>query len=140
MCLVLFVLNWCELKAPLNVENNGDRRNRKHRPPVVIERHLAQKDTNLAQVNYWILPQETLGGVPREQKMLKGHLPRVIYRQVCHYMKKTYAILSRPSPDIRKGTCPVVVWVGPAMDDVAQIEDVGCRFQAAAIRFRKTLH
>ena len=23
-----------------------------------------------------------LGGVPREQKMLKGHLPRVIYRQV----------------------------------------------------------
>ena len=24
----------------------------------------------------------TLGGVPREQKMLKGHLPRVIYHQV----------------------------------------------------------
>jgi len=24
----------------------------------------------------------SLGGVPREQKMLKGHLPRVIYRQV----------------------------------------------------------
>ena len=23
-----------------------------------------------------------LGGVPREQKMLKGHLPRVIYHQV----------------------------------------------------------
>ena len=24
----------------------------------------------------------SLGGVPREQKMLKGHLPRVIYHQV----------------------------------------------------------
>ena len=24
----------------------------------------------------------SLGGVPREQKMLKGHLPRVIYNQV----------------------------------------------------------
>ena len=23
------------------------------------------------------------GGVPRKQKMLKGHLPRVIYHQVC---------------------------------------------------------
>jgi len=28
-----------------------------------------------------------LGGVPREQKMLKGHLPRVIYRQVYYYTK-----------------------------------------------------
>ena len=26
--------------------------------------------------------QSTLGGVPREQKMLKGHLPRVVYPQV----------------------------------------------------------
>ena len=25
----------------------------------------------------------SLGGVPREQKILKGHLPRVIYHQVC---------------------------------------------------------
>jgi len=24
----------------------------------------------------------SLGGVPREQKMLRGHLPRVIYHQV----------------------------------------------------------
>ena len=28
------------------------------------------------------------GGVPREQKMLKGHLPRVIYHQVYWYTKK----------------------------------------------------
>ena len=28
------------------------------------------------------LPIGALGGVPREQKMLKGHLPRVIYHQV----------------------------------------------------------
>jgi len=27
----------------------------------------------------------SLGGVPREQKMLKGHLPRVIYHQVYEY-------------------------------------------------------
>jgi len=32
------------------------------------------------------------GGVPREQKMLKGHLPRVIYHQVYSYTKiKTLA-------------------------------------------------
>ena len=28
-----------------------------------------------------------LGGVPREQKMLKGYLPRVIYHQVYQYTK-----------------------------------------------------
>ena len=28
-----------------------------------------------------------LGGVPREQKMLKGHLPRVKYHQVSSYTK-----------------------------------------------------
>jgi len=27
-------------------------------------------------------------GVPREQKMLKRHLPRVIHHQVCLYAKK----------------------------------------------------
>ena len=30
----------------------------------------------------------SLGGVPREQKMLKGHLPRVIYHQVYWYTQK----------------------------------------------------
>ena len=28
-----------------------------------------------------------LGGVPREQNIRKGHLPRVIYHQVCQYAK-----------------------------------------------------
>ena len=28
------------------------------------------------------LAGSSLGGVPREQKMLKGHLPRVVYHQV----------------------------------------------------------
>ena len=32
-------------------------------------------------------PQSALGGVPRQQKMLKGHLPRVIYHQVYKYTK-----------------------------------------------------
>ena len=31
-------------------------------------------------------------GVPREQKMLKGHLPRVIYHQVYWYMKIKVAV------------------------------------------------
>ena len=31
------------------------------------------------------LAQRILGGVPREQKMLKGHLPRVIYHQLLVY-------------------------------------------------------
>ena len=30
----------------------------------------------------WVKVDIELGGVPREQKMLKGHLPRVIYHQV----------------------------------------------------------
>ena len=34
-------------------------------------------------VNFWYL-----GGVPREQKMLKGHQPGVIYHQVYEYTKK----------------------------------------------------
>ena len=29
-----------------------------------------------------VLPNNARGGVPREQKMLKGHLPRVIYHRV----------------------------------------------------------
>jgi hypothetical protein len=33
------------------------------------------------------LPLRVEGGVPREQKMLKGHLPRVIYPQVNLYTK-----------------------------------------------------
>ena len=30
-----------------------------------------------------------VGGVPREQKMLKGHLPRVIYHQVYYSIRRT---------------------------------------------------
>jgi len=30
----------------------------------------------------------SMGGVPRDQKMFKGHLPRVIYHQVYEYTKK----------------------------------------------------
>ena len=35
-----------------------------------------------------------LGGVPREQKMLKGHLPRVIYHQVPKYTTIKYENIS----------------------------------------------
>jgi len=39
-------------------------------------------------VKGWLAQRGTsLGGVPREQKMLKGHLPRVIYHQVYKYTK-----------------------------------------------------
>jgi hypothetical protein len=36
-----------------------------------------------------------LGGVPREQKMLEGHLPRVIYHQVNEYTKGKAANVAR---------------------------------------------
>ena len=38
------------------------------------------RSTWTAQVN--ASPDSLMGGVPRAQKMLKGHLPRVIYHQV----------------------------------------------------------
>ena len=39
-----------------------------------------------------------LGRVPREQKMLKGHLPRVIYHQVYKYMNiKPFKVFPRGS-------------------------------------------
>ena len=33
---------------------------------------------------------ESLGGVPRVQKMLKGHLPRVMYHQAYQYTKTRF--------------------------------------------------
>ena len=33
------------------------------------------------------IPVDRLGGVPRRQKMLQGHLPRVMYHQVYEYTK-----------------------------------------------------
>ena len=38
-------------------------------------------------------PLWALGGVPREQKKLKGHLPRVIYHQVYYYTEIIHSIL-----------------------------------------------
>ena len=35
-----------------------------------------------------VTPGTSLGGVPREQKILKGHPPRAMYRQVYWYQKK----------------------------------------------------
>jgi len=34
-----------------------------------------------------IFARQRMGGAPREQKVLKGHLPRVIYQQVYYYTK-----------------------------------------------------
>ena len=33
------------------------------------------------------MTSDRLGEVPREQEMLKGHLPRVVYHQVYQYTK-----------------------------------------------------
>jgi len=41
----------------------------------------------------------SLGGVPREQKMLKGHLPRVIYHQVYQYTKMNHFFAYRFTGD-----------------------------------------
>ena len=45
-------------------------------------RHLFARDDRLREGTL------ALGGVPREQKMLKGHLPRVIYHQIYWYTKR----------------------------------------------------
>jgi len=43
-----------------------------------------------------ILPGFFSGGVPREQKRLKGHLPRVIYHQVYFSIRReTWAIITK---------------------------------------------
>ena len=44
-----------------------------------------------------------LGGVPREQKMLKGHLPRVIYHQVYYFTKRKTPIANLARKSGRKG-------------------------------------
>ena len=37
--------------------------------------------------------RRSLGGVPREQKMLKGHLPRVIYHQVYSNIRRLWCMV-----------------------------------------------
>ena len=63
----------------------------------------------------------SLGGVPREQKMLKGHLPRVIYHQVYYYTKinvlsiqrvetqPRFRSLPRQIPSVTKRACVLLV-------------------------------
>ena len=45
--------------------------------PVGYEPHVEQSDSVPSEGG----ERRILGGVPRERKMLKGHLPRVIYDQ-----------------------------------------------------------
>ena len=60
-------------------------------------------------------PGTSLGGVPREQKMLKGHPPRVIYHQVYKYTKKMPAlILVTPHVD----GCGALILITPHVDGV----------------------
>ena len=59
----------------------------------------------------------SLGGLPREQNMLQGHLPRVIHHQVCLYTKigpkavppaeesRRDTFLFSPNPDTLRVTC-----------------------------------
>ena len=60
------------------------------------EEHLlvveVQPDFAVFYINHMVIDsghtrETSLGGVPREQKMLQGHLPRVIYQQVYQYTK-----------------------------------------------------
>jgi len=57
------------------------------RPPRVIERETRHARVRLVltrrgRVLFQLIDSGLVGRVPREQKMLKGHLPRVIYHQV----------------------------------------------------------
>ena len=47
---------------------------RQARPVRPVQRFATLMDSELVGLT---------GGVPREQSILKGHLPRVIYNQVC---------------------------------------------------------
>jgi len=56
----------------------------------VLVRESCRHKTHLEQVIDLglVVSTDFLGGVPREQKMLKGHLSRVRCHQVCYYTKK----------------------------------------------------
>jgi len=49
-------------------------------------------------IKTFFIQLEDMGGVPREQKMLKGHLPRVIYHQVYKYTKIIWPLLEGAKP------------------------------------------
>ena len=53
-----------------------------------------------------------LGGVPREQKMLKGHLLKIIYHQVLVYQEQIHLFLREVcsrSPPMPDQLCPIGV-------------------------------
>jgi len=57
-----------------------------------------------------------LGGVPREQKMLEGHLPRVIYHQVYQFTKIHKSLPTVPSQFACRDCClPPVSTRGTAL-------------------------
>ena len=72
---------------------------------------------------------DLLGGVPREQKMFKGHLPRVIYHQVYYYTKiggregwwgRLAAV--RVGPEIRGVRDQMCSTYGPEVNCVMQVD------------------
>ena len=49
---------------------------------LLANRHLLRASVYSWLIDSGLVGSTDLGGVPREQNMLKGHLPRVIYHQV----------------------------------------------------------
>ena len=72
----------------------------------------------------------SLGGVPREQKMLKGHLPRVIYRQVTSIRRIIRAVLEpgnlKPIIRIRR-ICKLVIKTCRICNSVVRISMIQIR-------------
>jgi len=54
-----------------------------------------------------------LGGLPRDQTMLRGHLPRVTYHQLYYYTKNTWNCRFSSGRDLNRSVCVCVcVWGG----------------------------
>ena len=47
-----------------------------------------------------VIDSGLIGRLPREQKMLKGHLPRVVHHQVHQYTKKIQEPSAQPPYDV----------------------------------------
>ena len=64
--------------------------------PFTFSRLLADffAEVCLPLIDSGLVGSTDLGGVPREQKMLKGHLPKVIYHRMYFRIRRTSEILA----------------------------------------------
>ena len=77
------------------------------------------------------------GRVPREQKLLKGHLPRVIYQQVYEHTKKNVPGSVRPLLFLH---APTIFFLhAPKMCTCIHLEGLGCRTRRLSLFLPRSL-